>query len=132
MKKLENVKIGNITYNQQPHTLTPKQIYMAQQIAENITSMGIDVIIEYDNCTIDIIVVMDSDPKMKGLSTGRFRVFWAANEDNKIQYLKVGIGHYDGYEIKRGWSNNIEIKDVVNVLATDMAYYSRKKNQPLK
>jgi hypothetical protein len=126
---MTKVKKGKITYNQKtpPITLTYKQVDIAKKVAEKIVSIGANANIQYDSGTIDIIVVMDLDPKMKGLNVGRFRVFWSSNGDNKLQYLGVGIGHFDGYEIKRGWSSNLEIKDVAYLLKKDIAYYNSKK-----
>ena len=96
-------------------------------MAKEIASIGIDCEIVYDFCTIDISVVMDSDMRMRNLNVGRFRVFWASDGDNKLQYLGVGIGHYDGYEIKRGWTSNLEINSVANVLKKDIEYYQNRK-----
>lgn len=126
---MAKVKKGKITYNQKtpPITLTYKQVDIAKKVAEKIASIGANANIKYDSGTIDIITVMDLDTKMKGLNVGIFRVFWSSNGDYKLKYLGVGIGHFDGYEIKRGWSSNIEIKDVASVLKKDIAYYNSKK-----
>ena len=126
---MKKVKIGKITYNQKtpPNTLTYKQVDMADKVAKEIIKIGSDAKIQYDSGTIDILVVMDLDAKMKGLNVGRFRIFWASNGDNKLQYLGVGVGHYDGYEIKRGWSSNLEIKEVSSMLKKDISYYNSKK-----
>ena len=126
---MKNLTKGKITYNQKtpPITLTYKQIDLAKKVAKKITSIGANANIQYDIGTIDITVVMDLDTKMKGLNIGRFRVFWSSNGENKLQYLGVAIGHFDGYEIKRGWSSNLEIKDVASVLKKDIAYYNSKK-----
>ena len=125
---MKKVKIGKITYNQKtpPNTLTYKQVDMADKVAKEIIKIGSDAKVQYDSGTIDILVVMDLDGN-KNFNTGRFRVFWASNGDNKLQYLGVGIGHFDGYEIKRGWSSNIEIKEVSSILKKDIAYYNSKK-----
>lgn len=122
-----NVKIGKITYNQQtpPSTLTYKQIDMADKVAKEIIKIGYDAEVQYDSGTIDILVAMDLDGD-KCLNTGRFRVFWAYNGDNKLQYLGVGRGHFDGYEIKREWTCDIEIKEVSSILKKDIAYYNSK------
>ena len=126
---MKKIKVGKIRYNQKtpPSTITYKQVSMANEVAKEIASIGIDCKIEYSRYTIDIIVVMDSDQKMYGLNLGTFRVFWDSNEDNKLQYLGVGIGHYDGYEIKRGWTSNLEINSVANVLKKDIEYYQNRK-----
>lgn len=122
------IKKGKITYDKKvpPKTLTYKQVEIANRVAKEIIKIGTDAKIKYDSGTIDIVVVMDLNPKIKGLDVGRFRVFWASNGDNKLQYLGVGIGHYDGYEIKRGWSSNLEIKEVSSILKKDIAYYNSR------
>lgn len=126
---MKKIKIGKISDNQKtpPNTLTYKQVSMANEVAKEIASIGIDCEIVYDSCTIDIMVVMDSDVRMRDLNVGRFRVFWAGDGDNKLQYLGVGIGHYDGYEIRRGWTSDLEINAVANVLKKDIEYYQNRK-----
>jgi hypothetical protein len=85
---MKKVKIGKITYNQKtpPNTLTYKQVDMADKVAREIIKIGSNAKVQYDSGTIDILVVMDLDGD-KNFNTGRFRVFWASNGDNKLQYL---------------------------------------------
>ena len=125
----ESIK-GKITYSQEtpPNTLTYKQLYIADKVSKEIIKIGYDAKVEYSSGTIDILVTMDADEKMNGLNIGRFRVFWCPNGDNKLQYLSVGRGHFDGYEIKRGWSADLLIDEVSNILKKDIAYYNSKKN----
>jgi hypothetical protein len=126
---MARLKKGKITYSHKtpPNTLTYKQVDIANKVANEIIKLGYDAQIAFDLCTIDIIVVMDSDVKMRGLNKGIFRVFWSSKGDNKLNYLGVGIGHYDGYEIKRGWSPNLEIKQVTSILKKDIEYYHSRK-----
>lgn len=122
-------KKGKITYTKKtpPSSLSEKQINMADKIAKEIAKIGQNAQITYDSGTIDVTVIMNKEIESNGLNIGRFRVFWDRYSDNKIKYLGVGIGYFDGYEIKRGWSDDIEISDVSRILKKDMEYYNSKK-----
>jgi hypothetical protein len=122
-------KKGKITYSHKtpPNTLTYKQVDMADKIAKEISKIGYDAKIKYDSGTIDVEVIADISGKPNHFNVGIFRVFWSSKGDNKIKYLGVGIGHFDGYEIKRGWSPEIEIKQVSSILKKDIAYYNSQK-----
>ena len=126
---MATVKKGKITYNKKtpPMTLTFKQVDMANKVAKEIIKTGSNAIIAYDSGTIDIEVIADNSGKSNGLNIGRFRVFWSGTGNNELKYLGVGIGHFDGYEIKRGWSADIEIRDVSILLKKDITYYNSKK-----
>jgi hypothetical protein len=128
---MATVKKGKITYNKKtpPDTLTYKQVDMANKVAKEIVKIGIDAKIVYSSGTIDIEILADGSGKSTGFNNGIFRIFWSRDGNNKIQYLGVGIGYYDGYEIKRGWSNDIEIKDVKSILKKDIAYYNSRKRK---
>jgi hypothetical protein len=128
---MQELTKGVITYNQEipPQSLSQKQIRMAEEIAKEIINLGCNVLIKYDSGTIDIVIKIDSSNS--GLNIGIFRVFWDWKGDNKIQYLGVGIGYCDGYEIKRGWSNNLEINEVANTLKKDIEYYNNKTKKRL-
>ena len=130
---MKKVKKGKIAYNQKtpPKTLAYNQVDMANKVAKEIIKIGYDVEIIYDSGTIDIVVIMDYDgidsDTIKGLNVGIFRVFWSDNGDYRLRYLGVGIGHFDGYEIKRGWSPNLEITEVSSILNKDIEYYNKQK-----
>lgn len=109
-----------------PASLTDKQKRLANEIANEVVKTGLDAIIQYDSGTIDIIVNYGVK-HTPSLSNGRFRVFWSSTGDNKIQYLGVGLGHYDGYEIKRGWSKDLDINQIQDVVKKDRDYYNSYK-----
>jgi len=115
-----------IIETQPPKSLSNKQIRLSKEIANEVVKTGLDATIEYDSGTIDIKIIY-GNKFSEGLSTGRFRVFWSRTGDNKIQYLGVGVGHYDGYEIKRGWSDDLNINEVQNFVKKDKDYYDSRK-----
>jgi len=122
------MKKGKITYSQEtpPSSISSKQIGMADQVANEISKLGIDSTVKYDIGTIDIVVSADTSAKDNGLNVSRFRVFWSPINDNKLRYLGFGIGHSDGYEVKRGWTANLETKDVQTTLQQDITYYNNQ------
>ena len=115
-----------IIETQPPQSLSVKQIRLAKEIANEVVKTGLDATIEYSSGTIDVKIIYGNKFN-ESLSTGRFRVFWSRTGDNKIQYLGVGVGHYDGYEIKRGWSNDLIINEVQNFVKKDKDYYDSRK-----
>lgn len=121
-------KLGKIIKNTQPTpTLSPKQIRLANEIAKEVVKTGLDATIKYDRSSIDIEIIY-GNKFSESLSKGLFRVFWSRTGDNNIQYLGVGVGHYDGYQIKRGWSNDININEVQHFVKKDKDYYDSRKS----
>lgn len=120
-------RVGKIIRETQPpQSLSEKQIRLANEIANEVVKTGLDAIIIYDSHTIDVKIIYGNKFR-ESLSTGLFRVSWSGTDDNKIRYLGVGVGYYDGYEIKRGWSKNININEVQNIVKTDKNYYDTRE-----
>ena len=124
--KSNNASGKIIVETQPPQTLSEKQIRLSNQIANEIIKTGLNAIIKYDSGTIDVVIIY-GNKFSEGLSRGIFRVFWSRTGDNKIQYLGVGAGYFDGYEIKRGWSQNIETDEVQNIVKKDRDYYDSRE-----
>lgn len=124
------MKKGTIQYNTTTisQSISYTQINLAKQIADIIAALGIDCNIQYDSCTIDIVTIMNGEPN-NGLNRGIFRVFWSSNNTNKIKYLGVGAGHYDGYQINRGWSKELQMHEIADTLIKDKIYYTNYKSK---
>ena len=121
MKK-NKIKLGVISYNTKeiPKSLHINQIHLANEIANAVIKLGLDAKIEYDSGTIDVVIAVVPEV-IKQLNIARFRVFWSSVGDFKVQYLCAGYGYCDGYEIKRGWTKDLELKDIADVLIQDIA-----------
>lgn len=94
-----------------------EQKEIAIEISDLLSQNGYSPSIEYSGCCIDVIVELGEKRQKKGLTQGRVRVFWG---DNKIEYLGCGECHYDGFEIKRGWTKfNNDLSKLLEIIKKD-------------
>ena len=89
-----------------------KAMIEAEKKATEIKSLfekkGVNAEIKINLSSVDVIVEVGINKKIKGLTDARYRIIVEIYKNNtlSINYLSSGYEHFDGYEIRgRGWIN---------------------------
>jgi hypothetical protein len=80
----------------------------ATEIKSLFEKKGVNAEIEINLNSVDVIIEVGINKKIKRLTDARYRIIVEIYKNNtlSISYLSSGYEHFDGYEIKgRGWIN---------------------------
>jgi hypothetical protein len=95
--------------------ITELHTNLAERIVNELKSIGVETVTKVGDCTIDICFTFEADYIQETLKTALFRVFWRG----EVEYLCAGVGFFDGYEITRGWSKQLDISEIISTYQTD-------------